>query len=695
MRIAAITTHDSGRRYTVTLESIRGPLTAVYGPSQSGKSAVADLVGHALFGKHRVAAPGHTAADGELIVEDRDGRYRVRAAHDAHGHTRLTVAALEHPSGGAPSPIDHHTIRKLVGNLPPTVLTPLCAVSFRRPPDVCKLLSPEFTNAFQRIAGDSGSASTRRVTELAGRRDLLAQELETRIATERRASKDLEVRWRELDRLVRDEHNQAAAAEQRLKAVENSLAETDSRLRYRRLELNVELRWHTPETPSAEQPVDIDTQITRCRQILAELNEREATVRARLAQTQSARTSCAAVLADQQTWLAVSRQLAADLTGEVARLARASASQQCVCREAHPRLRPIAETMERQFAVLEKSLDDQRQAAIAVELAAEVDHLTRSQVELRRHLEHLLDRSQSHLQGTAMARPDACGTTTVFSAADAEQLESRRLELEQERFHLVEQVNAAARRLKVLRGERDAVERERAALLSTRSIEHVQRELAHVQKKLEGSTGGDFAVGHDGFAADLFASASEFLAQLSNGDLGRMAPGNQYGNVSVVNHRGETVSLDSLTAAQRDQVYLSLCLSLLSAAAKHGLWLPLVLDDPFERIDANGTAALAAVLESFSRQGHQVLVFTQQKTAADRLAAVGAEMHDMISLRQAPAKQRRTNVPTPTHTPAIHQAPKKTRTAETSQMEIRRRKKKRSSPAGGEATEEAGQSDAA
>ena len=50
---------------------------------------------------------------------------------------------------------------------------------------------------------------------------------------------------------------------------------------------------------------------------------------------------------------------------------------------------------------------------------------------------------------------------------------------------LVEQVNTAAKRLKVLRGERDAVERERAALLSARSIEHVQRELAHVQKKLE------------------------------------------------------------------------------------------------------------------------------------------------------------------------------------------------------------------
>src|SRR5215211_1125248 len=95
MRIAAITAHDEDRRYTVTLQSIRGPLTAVYGPAHSGKSAVADLIGHALFGKFKVAAPRHTAAHGELIVEDRGIRYRVRSAQNASGQTRLTIAAVD------------------------------------------------------------------------------------------------------------------------------------------------------------------------------------------------------------------------------------------------------------------------------------------------------------------------------------------------------------------------------------------------------------------------------------------------------------------------------------------------------------------------------------------------------------------------------------------------------------------------
>ena len=113
----------------------------------------------------------------------------------------------------------------------------------------------------------------------------------------------------------------------------------------------MELRWQADESQEPETPLtELDAQIERCRQTLAELSEREGVVRGRLAQVQTARTGTA-VIADQQTWLAVSRQLAADLSGEVSRLARASASKQCVCHDAHPRLRPIAETIERQLAV--------------------------------------------------------------------------------------------------------------------------------------------------------------------------------------------------------------------------------------------------------------------------------------------------------------------------------------------------------
>ena len=194
---------------------------------------------------------------------------------------------------------------------------------------------------------------------------------------------------------------------------EKSLAETDARLRYRRLELNVELRWRADESQEPETPLtDLDTQIERCRQTLAELSEREGVVRGRLAQVQTARTGTAAI-ADQQTWLAVSRQLAADLSGEVSRLARAS----CVANIAFATmpirgLRPIAETIERQLAVLEECIQDQRRALAATELQGEIDGLVRTQAELRRHLEHLLLRRQAHTCGARSAREDANGNET-------------------------------------------------------------------------------------------------------------------------------------------------------------------------------------------------------------------------------------------------------------------------------------------
>lgn len=676
MRVSAITVHGATGWPGLCLESHGTQLTAVCGPSNSGKSTMAGLMGHALFGKSEAPPAGTTFPEGELVVEGNGGRYRLRRFRDAQHVARLTVAALD---GAA---VDQHTIRQLVGNLSPSVLAPLCAVNFRESPNIGLLLTKEFALGFQTIQEDGGPQGSPRSAELAARRDLLAHELETRIAGERRASGELETRWRELDRQARDQHQQVAGLQLRQQSVEKSLAETDARLRYRRLELNVELRWQAdedrqPETP----PTELDAQIERCRQTLAELGERESVVRGRLSQVQTARPATATI-ADQQTWLSVSRQLSADLTGEVSRLARASASQTCVCHDAHPRLRPIAETIERQLAVLEECIHDQRRALSAAELQGENDGVTRAQTELRRHLEHLLARRQAHTWGARSLREDSTGAKLGFSAADAEQLESRRLDLEHERFQLAEHVNAAAKKLKALRGERDAVDRQRAALLSARSIEHVQRELAAVQQKLEQATGTASDVESNAAVGDYPARASDFLAQLTNGDLVQLVLVGQGRQACVVNREGARVALEHLRGTQLDQVYLSLCLTLLSAASRQGVWLPLVLDEPFERLDGRGTAALVAVLDVFCRQGHQVFVFTRKQDATERLASVGAAVRNIASLRQWPAE------PVAAVASTTIEAPRKSDVVQTSNDEVpsteysaprpmtRRRKKK-------------------
>jgi ABC-type nitrate/sulfonate/bicarbonate transport system ATPase subunit len=94
-------------------------------------------------------------------------------------------------------------------------------------------------------------------------------------------------------------------------------------------------------------------------------------------------------------------------------------------------------------------------------------------------------------------------------------------------------------------------------------------------------------------------------------------------------------------------------LALLQVASRQGIWLPLILDEPFERLDARTAASLATVLDSFCQQGHQVLVFTTQRSAVERLISHGAAIHDILSLRgKQPASTlgaptgRPTNAPT-------------------------------------------------
>jgi DNA repair exonuclease SbcCD ATPase subunit len=648
MRIVGLKLQADGAWPGLEWYGVAPGLNALYGPKGTGKTTVADFLGHVLFGKRPAnvtsVVRGGTP-QGEATVDSGLGMFRLRRYHESPSSARLTVAALDD------SPVGEGTIRDLVGGLSPTVLAPLCAVGFADAPQVSRLLSPEFVRETQSFGGRHHLHGGRRTVELAARRDLLAQELETRIANERRVSTELDGRWRELDRRLRHEQQQKLTLEQRLHAVETALAETDARLRYRRLELNIELhRQWDPPVDLGPQLAELDAQIAQWRKALGDLSQRETAVRGELSQIKPEQGPLRATLTDQTAWLTVARQLAADLSGEVARLARASDSQRCVCGVAHPRLRPIAETIERQLDVLESLIAQERSGLRAGELAAEIENLGRTQCELRHYLEQLLDRRESLSRSTlashsVVASPAsseasdltsavADHATATFSAADAQQLESRRQELEQERFDLVNQLRDEARTLRDLRSQRDVVERQRAALLSARSIEHVQRELADVQRRLEQAASGLSRHGELSISAAHVLQASDFLAQLTDRGIVRLILEDHDRQPRAVDRNGRTLAVESLAPEQRDQVYLSVCLALLSAAAEHGIWLPLVLDEPFLRLDASATAALAAVFDDFCRRGHQVIVLTDRVDAVDRLTSLGAAVQNIGDLRR-------------------------------------------------------------
>ncbi len=640
MRIAALTLHGERGWPDLVLNPVSPGLHCYYGPQGSGKTTAAAFLAHVLYGKQPSCgslSSGANVLEGEVQIESGKEHYRLRRYHDGTMAGRLTVASLD------ASPVDRSTVHQLLGGLSPTVLSRLFAISFDAPPPVSSLLAEEVAREFQSFDGGEPE-NGRRLAELARQRDTLAEELETRIAAERRVSHELDEQSRELDRTIHSVQQEVATLEQRLRAMEAALAETDSRLRYRRLELNTELRWNAVEAEDLEpQLAELDEQIARWRATLGDLANREASVRARLAQVKPSGLGNGSTVTDQRAWLAVARQLAADLDGEVARLARATSSDRCVCRDSHPRLRPIVESMQRQLQVLESLVDQQELALRSTEFEEEAGHLARSQAELRRQLEHLLDRRHAVGQNARPSRwfravdpvnDHTEDSSARFSAADAEQLEQRRLELEQERFALVERLRASERQLRELRSRRTEVDRERASILSASSIAHVQRELADVQQQLALFASGTAEYGGLATFSESPLRASDYLAQLTDGRLVRLQLVGHGRSVSVVNRDGATVPLESLTAGEHDLVYLSLSLAMASAASRQGVNLPLVIDDPFVRLDTQAITALAAVLEHFSRQGHQIVVFTSRHDAAERLTALGCRVENLLNLRQ-------------------------------------------------------------
>ena len=147
----------------------------------------------------------------------------------------------------------------------------------------------------------------------------------------------------------------------------------------------------------------------------------------------------------------------------------------------------------------------------------------RTQAELRRHLEHLLARRQAHTFGARSAREDANGTKTGLQRGRCRATwKAGGWSWNRSGSGSWNKSTAAAKSVKSLRAERDAIERQRAALLSARSIEHVQRELAAVQQKLEQATSGGLPVDSAAVVGEYPTRASDFLAQLTNGDLVRL-----------------------------------------------------------------------------------------------------------------------------------------------------------------------------
>ncbi|MBX3434954.1 MAG: DUF4332 domain-containing protein [Pirellulales bacterium] len=687
MNVTGLTLAGQDGRSDLAFERLAPQVNVLYGPPRSGKSAVAQLLGHLLYGKTHVgdrsAGATKPAAAGSLSIASRNGQYILRRHRDESPLGRLTVAAADR------SAIDGRSIQRLLGNAPPRLLARLYAVDFAAGTRVEDLFSAAFARDFNahlaaiqqpdanghapedrpaessgrrsRRTSDGGSESiNKQLDALIARRDELALQLEGQLSDRRHESGDLQRQSAELQRSLRSSREQREDLLAELQRLQAEHAGLGTRLRYYALESTA---CRTAPGDREKQQLELETldaEIGRCRQTLANLQQREGTLRRELAEAHpDGAAHSEDSLADQRATLGVIERLLGDLDAETAQLARTIDTARRPGAEAHARISPVADMLRQQVYALCGQIAEQERAVRRQRLKAEARQVSRAQADLAEQLEQLLDSRQGLLHRQRLERQRVVqyplgpidghcqcehhGRFVVESDAmllgrgdrvareetarrDAAELAARIAQAEAE-LDAAEQTLAAEQRAW------EQLQRRRAELLGPEAIDRMRDEL----QRLEAEIGRLLGCGCEHLRHESPAGwrASDVLAQLTDGRLVqiRTQRGGAGAVGEVIDRDGRRRSFSELTPAERDQAYLAVTLALAATHADSGERLPLVLDEPFLRQTPADAAAMAGVLASFAARGQQVIVATADQYAMQRFEGLGVEIFRLDALQ--------------------------------------------------------------
>ncbi|MEO1498707.1 MAG: DUF4332 domain-containing protein [Planctomycetota bacterium] len=585
----------------------------------------ADLLSHTVLGWREDRPAGGDLA-GEIAVTTDAGDARLRREIGPGGQPRLTIAAT---SDG----VTATGVAAWRAGAPVEVLAEVfCPRPMNIDSSLRRLLSPRVAAAMRSLVGKPSesrpSADRRRDERLHGarRRDAVAVRIEQLLAERREQGVAIDAELADLAARLGVCRDQLAAADERLQRLDARLQTADSRARYDELaRVARESQEHRLADDFAPRRDDLDAQIDRWRQTLAELERREAVVRDQLAQRHPDDRRPELALADQRASVAVAQRLIADLESEVARFAGVTGNPHCVCSDAHPRLNPLVETLNSHVLRLAGHVQQQSDALRWQELSDESERLDRSRSEIRQQLDKLLERRET-LVRTSRARVASSEPITqrgdgTFDRAAAE-------------VEHAELTQAVVR----LRAELHDHEAREAELTDRRGRLLESPELAELQRELQDSSprrvfDEPSAEWRGDERSPLRASA--VLAKLSDGVLREVRLTGSGRGFEVVNERGERVGAAGLDGQQRQIVAWALRLALADAAIAAGVAVPLVLDEPFGEgptaLSDRHAANLATVLDELRARGAQVFVFTSRSAALNRFASLGARPRTLLA----------------------------------------------------------------
>lgn len=650
MRISQLNLVGLGNWPDLHISELSTQLNVFFSGPRGGKSTLARLVSHLLYGKsgnpwHQPFGQYALPAEGEVTLQSAGRSYFLKRRAEASNQYTLTVAATD----GAP--VDGRTVQALLGDISPRLAAQLFAIDFAEPPRCETLLSDPFAREFTANlprAVPTESVDRQRIEELVQQRHAIAQQLEQHVKVGRREATVLEQQASNLDESLSAKREQLETLQSRLRAIETKLTELAVRLRHSSLESRTNEHGHHLAIRDKAELGDLDSRIARCRKVLSELQTRSASVQAELAQAgPDGAADSVTCLTDGRVTLGLVERLLNDLDAEVAQLARADVSVRPIGADAHARFTPLANMLRQQLYTLCGQWTEQERRTRRQQLLAESKQISRAQADIGEWLEQLLARRESLVQqALSTSRPvilspqppviEYCqcehhqqfvGSSESVSPEEVEQLQSEQARLRHERTRLLDELAVLSREISRIETTWSELQQERAGLIGGATIEAKRAELDRLESILQKAL--SVKVHDPGRRAAKNWLASDVLAQLTDGQLVQIRLKREAAAASVVDNEGRSLSPEQLSPAQRDQLYLALTLALVSSYASRSIRLPLILDEPFLRLDEAASGVMAGVLEEFARAGHQLLIFTEDHCARRTLESHSRRVFDL------------------------------------------------------------------
>jgi len=225
-----------------------------------------------------------------------------------------------------------------------------------------------------------------------------------------------------------------------------------------------------------------------------------------------------------------------------------------------------------------------------------------------------------------------------FSVAAAVSFDQRLAEAHADVVEATESAARAADRRRVARERVEAASRDH-------STEGVQLEIAEIEQELEGhlhrrrllekaaflleQTRAAFARDHQ---PAVLREASRWLARLTEGHYTTITTSIHEARLEVHDGEGTAWSPDRLSRGTREQVFLALRLALVRDLERHGVHLPVVIDDALVNFDDSRAMAAARVLVEFvgdEPRERQMLVLTCHAHVAEIFTAAGAHVRSL------------------------------------------------------------------